>query len=414
MRRWLIAGGVVALLVAAGVAAYVVHRERQLGDVRGSATVEYSTGTGTTVGVVPGVQWPMYGFGAARTRAVRSPLRPPFRKVWTYHAGSLVEFPPGIGYGRLYLATNSGKVAAVNVKTGKRAWKWLSHRCVAASPAVGAFGSLFMSFLNKPPCNRKQGAKGIDGEVIRFAVGLGHRIWTRRIGPSESSPLLVKGKVYVGDWNGDVWDLEGHDGHVVWKRHVGGAVKGGIAYAKGRLYFGSYDGHVYCLSASTGRLIWRASAQGTLLHGGRFYATPAVAHGRVYVGATDGRLYSFGARTGKLRWSHGTGGYVYSSAAVWRNLVFVGSYSHRFFAFDAATGERRWSFKANGPISGSPTVVGDVVYFATLKQRTYALAARTGRKLWTFPDGKYSPVVAAGGRLFLVGYGLVYGMAPRR
>jgi outer membrane protein assembly factor BamB len=98
---------------------------------------------------------------------------------------------------------------------------------------------------------------------------------------------------------------------------------------------------------------------------------------------------------------------------VWKGLVFAGSYSKRFFAFDAATGDVRWTFPANGEISGSPTVVGNIVYFATLKGRTYALNARTGRQVWTYPDGKYSPVVATQGRLFLVGYGKVYGMVPR-
>lgn len=402
-----------ALLVAAGgVAAYVVHRLQQVRDVHGSSTVEYSTAAAKPTRTTAGVEWPMYGFGAARTRSVDLTLRPPFRTVWTYHAGSLVEFPPSIGYGRLYFSTNSGKFVAVNLRTGKRAWKYLSHRCVAASPAVGAFGSVFMAFLNRPPCNRSPGAAGIDGEVVRFAAGFGHVIWRTRTGPSESSPLLVGGRVYVGDWNGDVWALEGHDGRVLWRFRTNGPVKGGIAYSGGRLYAGSYDGHLYCLSLD-GKLLWKAAAQGSLLHGGRFYATPAVAHGRVYVGSTDGKLYSFGAESGKLRWSHGTGGYVYASAAVWRDLVLVGSYSRRFFAFDAATGDERWSFQADGPISGSPTVIGGVVYFATLNERTYALDARTGKRLWTFPDGKYSPAVAVQGRLFLVGYGQVYGMAPR-
>ncbi len=403
----------VALLAGGGgAAAYLVHRLHQVGDVRGSSTVEFSTAAPTPPRPTASIEWPMYGFGAARTRSIDLPLRPPFRTVWWFRADSLVEFPPSIGYGRLYFATAEGTLAAVNLRTGKRAWKYHSHRCVAASPAVGAYGSVFMSFLNRPPCNRSAGDPGIAGEVVRFAAGFGHVVWRTRIGPSESSPLLVAGKVYVGDWNGDVWALEGHDGRVIWKFHAGGPVKGALAFSDGRLYFGSYDGDVYCLSM-TGKLIWKASAQGTLLHGGRFYATPAVAHGRVYIGSTDGKLYSFGARSGKLRWSHGLGGYVYSSAAVWRDLVLVGSYSDRFAAFDAATGAERWSFTANGPISGSPTVIGSVVYFATLERRTYALDVRTGKLLWTFPDGKYSPAVAVNGRLFLVGYRRVYGMVPR-
>jgi outer membrane protein assembly factor BamB len=134
----------------------------------------------------------------------------------------------------------------------------------------------------------------------------------------------------------------------------------------------------------------------------------------VYIGSTDHRVYSYGATSGKLRWSHATGNYVYASPAVWKERVYVGSYDGTFYAFDAATGDVLWRFRANGPISGSATVIGGIVYFATLKQRTYALDARTGKQLWTFPDGKYTPAVAVKGHLFLIGYGIVYGMVPRR
>jgi outer membrane protein assembly factor BamB len=187
-------------------------------------------------------------------------------------------------------------------------------------------------------------------------------------------------------------------------------VKGGIAASGNRLFFGAYDGKVYALNASTGKLVWKASGQPRLGHSTTFYSTPAVAYDRVYIGATDDKLYSFGATSGKLRWSYNTGGYVYSSPAVWHDLILAGSYDKHFYAFDAATGAVKWKFKANGPISGSPTVIAGNVYFATLKGRTYALNARTGKQLWTFPDGKYSPVVADGARLYLVGYTRVYGL----
>ncbi len=94
--------------------------------------------------------------------------------------------------------------------------------------------------------------------------------------------------------------------------------------------------------------------------------------------------------------------------------MLVGSYDHLFYAFDAATGRQLWRFHANGPISGSPTVVDSVVYFATLAGRTYGLDARTGRQLWSFPDGRYTPVVTDGRRLYLNGYGKVYALAPLR
>jgi outer membrane protein assembly factor BamB len=416
MRRLLVVLAVVVALAAGAVVAVVVvqrlHGER---DIRGSSTEEFVLPTTPAPTPPPlGIEWPQYGFDPTRTRAVSLALRPPFRKVWRYRAGSLVEFPPAVAYGRIYLSTNSGKVAAVNVKTGKRAWKYFSHRCVAASPAVGPQrqGTVFAVFLNRPPCNSKR--KHGTGKLIAFAAGFGKIQWQKTIGRSESSPLIVGRRLYVGDWDGRVWAIDAGSGRTLWvRRPTHAAIKGALAYTGGRLYVGAYDGAVYCLGARRGRLVWRAKAQRRLFGDAQFYSTPALAYGRVYIGGTDGKVYSFGATTGKRIWSHSTGGYVYASPAVWNGLVFIGSYSKRFYAFDAATGDVRWTFKANGQISGSPTVVGDVVYFATLKRRTYALAARTGKQLWTFPDGKYSPVVAVRGKLFLVGYARVYGMVPR-
>jgi outer membrane protein assembly factor BamB len=422
VRRLLIALVLLVLIAGGVITAVVIHRMQQAKDVRGSSTAEFTL---PTVAPRPPparakVPWPMYGFDPTRTRSVALALEPPFRTIWKYGAGSLVEFPPSIGYGRLYFSTNAGRFAAISMKTGKRAWKLDLHRCVAASPAIGrhAHGTVYAVFLNRPPCNAQSGGHGNDGLIVALSVGLGKIHWQRTIGPSETSPLLIGDRLYVGDWHGDVWAFDADNGRKLWRAHVGGAVKGGIAYAGGRLYVGAYDGHVYCLSQS-GRQLWRSSGQPRLLGHGQFYSTPALAYGRVYIGSTDGRVYSFGASSGKLIWSHSTGGYVYASPAVWNDRVFVGSYSGRFYAFDAATGDERWRFSANGKISGSATVIGDVVYFATLtggaraKGRTYALNARTGKLLWSFPDGKYTPVVATTGRLFLVGFGTVYGMVAR-
>jgi outer membrane protein assembly factor BamB len=394
----------------------------QSADERGSTTTEYVTTEAVSTPPPARVPWPTYGLSSDRTRSVQLALRPPFRTVWRYQAGSLIEFPPAIGYNRLFFSTNAGTFTAISEKTGKYAWKYRAHRCVAASPAIGphAHGTVYETFLNRPPCNAQSGGHGADGEVIAFAVGHGKIHWQHRIGPSESSPLLVGNRVYVGDWNGDVWAFDSNYGRVVWHRHVAhAAIKGAIAYAGGRLFVGAYDGHVYCISRA-GRVLWKGAAQPRLFGGSDFYSTPAVAYGRVFIGSTDGKVYAFGAASGHRLWSHSTGGYVYASPAIWRQRVLVGSYSGRFYAFDAGTGEPDWTFKAGGPISGSAVVVGDVVYFSTLHEphlkngRTYALSARTGKELWSFPDGKYTPVVAAGDKLFLIGYGVVYGMVEKK
>jgi outer membrane protein assembly factor BamB len=400
------------LLLALGVvSAFVVHRRQQARDVRGSSTVEFvPTQAPVAKPKEPGVAWPTWGHDPERLRFANGvALAPPFRRVWTFRAQALVEFPPAVAYGRLFFANNAGIVFAIGAHNGKRAWRFVSKRCQASSPAVDRHLA-YVTFLNRPPCNSP---KVKDGELVAFDVGGGRIRWRRTIGPSESSPVVWHGYVYVGDWSGRVYAFVAQTGKLRWVYKTGGRVKGAVTIAGGHAYVGSYDQHVYALDALTGKLRWKAGAQQRLGRRGSFYSTPAAAYGRVYIGSTDGKVYSFGASTGKLRWSHGTGGYVYASPAVWRRRVYAGSYSGSFTCFDAATGDVIWKFKANGPISGSATVIAGRVYFATLKQRTYALDARTGHVLWTYPDGKYSPVVADAKRLYLIGYARVYGMVER-
>lgn len=413
--RWLAAAAAVVLLGLAGAGvAYYLHIKQAGRDVKGSSTVEFvTTEAAPPPPPGPGIVWPTYGHDQERQRFARGiSLAPPFRRAWMFRAQALVEFPPAVAYGRLFFANNEGVMFAIGAGNGKRAWSYVSRRCVAASPAVD--GKLvYETFMNAPPCNRKPSAS-LTGELIAFKVGSGNIVWRKRIGPSESSPLVVGGAVLVGDWNGRVYAFRKRTGKLYWSTRLAGQVKSGIAVNGDRAYVGDYSGYLYALDLGSGRIIWRAKSQPRFGHTGTFYATPTLAYGRVYIGATDGKMYSFGATSGKLRWSQSTGGYVYSSAAVWRDRVYAGSYSGRFFAFDAATGAIRWQFKADGPISGSPSVVAGRVYFATLKGTTYALDARTGGLSWTFPDGKYSPVVADDNRLYLVGYTRLYGLDEQR
>ena len=399
------------LLIALGTAAYL-YRKHQGRDIRGSSTVEFVDTEPQAVKEPQDVTWPLYGYDPAR---LRSPfglkLRPPFRArpVWTFHGQALLEFPPVIAYGRIYIVNNKGEVFALSEPRGKVQWKYPSHRCSAASPAVGNH-LVFVALLNKPPCNASHGE---DGKVIAFDAETGRIRWQRTIGPSESSPLFARNTVYVGDWSHNVYAFTASTGNLRWHYHAGGLIKGAIAISGNRVFFGSYDTHVYALDATTGKQLWRASSQPRIGRTGTFYANPAVAYDRVYLGATDGKMYSYGATSGKLRWSNGTGDFIYSSAAVWRRNVMVGSYDGTFYSFDAATGDVRWRFHAGGKISGSPSVIDGIVYFSTLSGRTFGLNAQTGKLVWSYPAGEYAAVVASKKRLYLVGYSKLYALIQR-
>jgi outer membrane protein assembly factor BamB len=413
MKKLLLALAAAIMLATAGLVGFALYRKHQAHDVRGSSSIEFVTTQEKPKGPPPGgkIRWPMYRFDPTRDGAAEGTLvKPPYRPLWFFRAGALVEFPPAVAYGRLYFANADGVLFAVDTGRVRARWTFRARRCTAASPAIDRH-TVYMAFLNRPPCNASR--SGIDGQVVALNADTGKVRWRVTIGPTESSPLVVDGVVYVGDWNGKLYALNAASGSVRWTFDTGGKIKDAVAYAGGRVYFGSYDHHVYALNARTGKLFWKASAQQRLGPRGTFYSTPALAYDRLYIGSTDGKVYSYGATSGKLRWSHGTGDYVYASPAVWSRRVFVGSYSGTFYCFDAATGDVLWTFKANGPISGSAVVINDVVYFSSLKGRTYALNAVNGKLIWAFLRGAYGGVVSDRHRLYLVGRARIFGMAVR-
>lgn len=441
MRRLLI--GIVALVVLAGAAAgalWYFHTRTPGHDKRGSATVEFVT-TAPAVHKRPqrsivSIPWPVYGYDAARTHdPIQFHLRPPFKKIWTLRTGNIIEFPPVVGYGTLFVNQFRGRFFAVDAATGKRRWRKHFLHCGAASAAIGK-DIVYQPYMQPYPCNRYPRSQPgfIVAILFRSKRGVllnrGKILWRYRTGAVESSPLLVNGILYFGSWDHHVYALDVRrrtHPRLLWRFQAGNEVDASIAYANGRVFFGDNGGDVYALNARTGHEIWRSASYSGFLRGREyFYATPTVAYGRVFIGNTDGTLYAFGAGTGNLLWSRHAGSYIYTAAAVWRREVIIGTYDGHLIAYNAATGDQLWDHPAPAAIHGAPTVLSGLVYFSTCSgcgsggsryaksgpRGTYAVDARNGRLVWRFPDGQYSPVVADPERMYLVGRTHVYGFVP--
>jgi outer membrane protein assembly factor BamB len=348
--------------------------------------------------------WPTYGAGNARLRAVAAPgVRPPFRRLWTFHGRHLLEFPPVLGYGSVFEESFDGSLYSIDPASGRTRWRYTAHRCGWSSPAL-AEHLVFATFIGNHECHAtRQG-----GVLLAFSAATGDIRWQRTIGPSESSPLVEGDTLYVADQDGYVYAFAARTGRLAWRFSSGAPIKASPSLAYGRLYVGNYAGEMLALDARTGRLVWRSTGHGN------FYSTASVNAGRVYVGSLDGHVYAFSARSGAVLWSTGTGSYVYASPAVWHGLVLVGSYDHDFYALDCGTGSVRWRYGARAAISGAASVVDGIVYFSSFDHRTYALLGGNGRLRAQWPDGEYSPAVAGKGRLYLVGLGRIYALRPVR
>jgi outer membrane protein assembly factor BamB len=425
-----------AVLLAGGVAgAWYYHDQTETKNVRGSSTEEFDTTeepvgetappASTATGPVGRTlaAWPMYGYEPGRTRVATFPdLRPPFKQLWERDT-SLIEFPPIAANGKVYVAESRGHFYAADGATGKIVWQHQFKRCSAGSPAY-ADGVVYHAYMGTR-CKRVPGATGL---VVAMDSETGKVKWRANTEVIESSLLYVKGSLYFGGWDGQIVSLDAATGKKQWSFGTDTGVTSSIAYHGGTLFVGSDGGSFYAIDASSGKLRWKSGSFSKFGKREYFYATPAVAYGRVYAPNTDGYVYSFGEKTGKLRWARRAGTYVYSAPAIWKKKVYVGTYDGFLVVMDAATGDVKWKYAAPAAVHGAPSVVDGVVYFSTLKGqhsgsarfvkngpgRTFGLDATSGKVIWRRDEGRYTPIIADGQRVYFTGLGHLYGLEPKQ
>src|SRR5262249_21983826 len=93
-----------------------------------------------------GVDWPFFGRVPERTHFIPVAPEPPFHFLWQFFAKDLIEFPPAVEGGRLYVVNKTGKVFALRSSDGKVIWKANLDRDVTG-PAYGD-GRVFLGQFN--------------------------------------------------------------------------------------------------------------------------------------------------------------------------------------------------------------------------------------------------------------------------
>ena len=424
-RRRLAAGALVVLAIAVAAGAYAYFDDPEPTKKRGSARQEFVTTAEPEAKPRPKKRdptpWATYAYDRERTHVAPFRHRPPSSRIWKIDAHDTIEFPPSVGFGKVFLPQQKGLFLALSARSGRVKWRKKTGRCMASSPTL-AKGVVYQAMMDHVPC--PQARPGATGYVIAWDADTGKRIWRWNNAPSESSPLLVKNTLYVGTWDRGIYALNAKNGRRRWRFGADNEVNTAAAYWRGTIYIASDSGTLYALNARNGRLRWKAGHAREF-----FYATPAIAYGRVYIPSTDGTMYVYGARSGRLLWARPLGSYVYGAAAVYKRRVFVGTYDGYFYALDAATGDVKWRISARGAVHAAPTVMRGRVYYATCSscgsaaQRavkhgpdgTYAVSARTGRQVWSFGAGKYAnPVVADAKRVYVTGRAHLFALRPAK
>jgi len=199
-------------------------------------------------------------------------------EIWSFEVEGDAQSTPAVSEGRVVFGSwewgLGGAVYCIDLETGQEIWKMDAENSPAGSAAIGE-GGVYVATYN------------FDGDGDLFALSLddGSILWSEVITPTDSTPTLVDGRVYVS---------------------------GGVD--------GFSDSVTYCFNAASGDLLWSTVPEDEI---GDWRCSIACADGLVFVGKPDftdcGGICALDADTGDLVWSHPGGG---SSPAVADGVIF--------------------------------------------------------------------------------------------
>ena len=181
--------------------------------------------------------------------------------------------------GRLYAAAD-GRVVALEVDTGDRAWAVDAHRVTGLAAADG---TVFAT------------GTASDGGAVS-AVADGRRRWLRDdLGSVHVPPTVADDLVLVSTSLGRLYALDRATGETVWRRERPGGGPAPPTAAHGRVYLPSGNGsRTTCLDRASGDALWR-------LETGVFHAQPVATADGVYFGTPTEGLFAV-EPDGAVRW----------------------------------------------------------------------------------------------------------------
>jgi len=192
--------------------------------------------------------WPQYQHDAARSGYTPVGPTPPFREAWTYdflqQHDKIHPVVQAIVYaGKVFVPSRGGRIFAVDVASGKLAWK------------REGFGPL----VNTVGCaDGKVFFGSLDGNVYAIRASDGEPVWKTyaQIRGFCAAPCLAHGSVFIGGRNGTFYCLDQQTGNIRWQRDTGGFIYQTAACANGKVYFANEAMKMICLEAQSGAVQW--------------------------------------------------------------------------------------------------------------------------------------------------------------
>ena len=201
--------------------------------------------------------------------------------LWTYNAGAAITTSPVLDHGAAFFVEGN-QLQAVNTATGSLQWTVPMPAAVDGALTV-AGGRLYVATTS--------------GDLLALNEADGSTFWHATLGAAvHDAPSVdtVKGLLVVGDSSGAVTAFKVATGVRAWQYLTTGAVTASPNLSGKRAFVGSADGIFYALNEVKGTLAWRTTLTGAIS------ATAAISGGTIYIGDATGRMSALSPKTGAV------------------------------------------------------------------------------------------------------------------
>ena len=205
-------------------------------------------------------------------------------------------------------------------------------------------------------------------------------LWKFRVedGGFETTPAIVDGVAYVGDFDGKLFAVDVKSGDKLWEFAGELGFVASPAVFKGNVYIGDLDGKFYCINAKTGKKIWDFTAEAQIDSAANFYRD------NVLVGSQDATLYCLKASDGKPVWKFTIDDQIRCTPTIVDNRCFLAGCDGKLHIVDLDKGEAVADVPIESPTGTTPAVLGNRVYFGTHAGDFFCIDWKEAKTIWTW------------------------------
>jgi outer membrane protein assembly factor BamB len=323
-----------------------------------------------------------------------------WQRIWSYPAGPRVAAAPAALSDGWVVASEDGRVEALD---GKGALRWtqrLANMTLVGSPSVA--GSVVV-------------VAGADGQAAGLDATTGQLRWHVNTG----TPAMLNGPlavllgslwhvVLLSSQDGSLKCLAAADGQTVWTSEPTNRADGKPAGDSRYLAYGNCDSAVHVFGTPTGR----RTASVPVGKDAQMAGGLAFSNGRFFGGTRDGRLVGVDAASGTLAWQvQLSRDQEFNTPVAVGDAVVMGTAGGGVLLFEAVSGVERWRVTLENEVSGLCAV--DDALFVVAGGTLEGLRLKDGQRFMTHVigdhvlgpvvNGRHVAVVDDGGNVLVFG-----------